>query len=90
MVSGEYKPFDVLTRSALYHAAAERGLDPPPTETMDALMRSYDALRVFPEVPGALELLRRSLFVEVVLVRFLQLGLPSAPCMLPVYPLQHV
>lgn len=60
MVSGEYKPFDVLTRNALYHAAAERGLEPPPTETMDALMRSYDALRVFPEVPGALELLRRN------------------------------
>ncbi|RYP74168.1 hypothetical protein DL769_004083 [Monosporascus sp. CRB-8-3] len=52
---GEYRPFSELTRAALHHAAAEQGLAPPSPETADALMRSYDALRAFPEVGSALD-----------------------------------
>ncbi len=55
-VLGEYKPFSTITRNALYHAVSEHGLSLS-SEDADALMRSYDALHVFPEVPLALRLL---------------------------------
>ncbi|KAI0474958.1 haloacid dehalogenase [Xylariaceae sp. FL0804] len=54
---GEYKTFSAVTRSALSHAVAERGPGPLRPPDADRLMRSYDALRAFPEVPAALELL---------------------------------
>lgn len=53
---GEYKPFNELTLNALHHAAAEHGVTVSP-DAAEALMRSYDALHTFPEVPGALDLL---------------------------------
>lgn len=61
---GKYKPFDELTRSALNHAAAEQLLEPPSPEVADALMQSYDALNVFPDVPAALEMLRSDITVD--------------------------
>ncbi|KAI0893139.1 haloacid dehalogenase [Annulohypoxylon nitens] len=56
---GEYKPFGEITRNALYHAVAEHGLTLT-AENADALMRSYDALHVFPEIPSALKLLEEN------------------------------
>ncbi|KAI1207544.1 haloacid dehalogenase [Annulohypoxylon truncatum] len=53
---GEYKPFGEITLNALRHAVAEHGLTLA-AEDADALMRSYDALHVFPEIPSALKLL---------------------------------
>lgn len=40
----------------MHHAVAEHGLTLT-AENADALMKSYDALRVFPEIPSALKLL---------------------------------
>ncbi|KAI0880846.1 haloacid dehalogenase [Annulohypoxylon maeteangense] len=56
---GEYKTFGEITRNALHHAVAEHGLTLAPENT-DALMRSYDALHVFPEIPSALKLLEEN------------------------------
>lgn len=53
---GEYKTFDEITRSALGHALAEHRLGMS-TNQANLLMRAYDALNVFPEVPTALKLL---------------------------------
>ncbi|KAI1097869.1 haloacid dehalogenase [Jackrogersella minutella] len=53
---GEYKSFSELTRNALHHAAAEHGLVVSQNNA-DDLMRSYDSLHVFPEIPSALKLL---------------------------------
>ncbi|KAI1371636.1 haloacid dehalogenase [Hypoxylon crocopeplum] len=56
---GEYKSFSELTRNALSHAVAEHGLTLSAKDA-DVLMRSYDALHVFPEVPSALKLLQEN------------------------------
>lgn len=42
-----------MTRASLEHALAEQGLSLSPGDA-DRLMRAYDALDVFPEVPAAL------------------------------------
>ncbi|KAI0150807.1 haloacid dehalogenase [Xylariaceae sp. FL1272] len=54
---GEYKTFSEITRSALGHTVADHGLK---LEAQDAhnLMRSYDTLHAFPEVPAAIDLLQ--------------------------------
>ncbi|KAI1087601.1 haloacid dehalogenase [Rostrohypoxylon terebratum] len=57
---GEYKTFSEITRNALHHAVAEHGLTLT-AENADALMRSYDALDVFPEIPSALKLLEENI-----------------------------
>jgi 2-haloacid dehalogenase len=56
-VIGEYKSFSEITRSSLGHALAEHGLEASPDQA-NQLMRAYDALHVFPEVPAMLGLLR--------------------------------
>ncbi|KAI1773780.1 haloacid dehalogenase [Hypoxylon cercidicola] len=56
---GEYKPFSEITRNAPSHAVAEHGLTLSAKDA-DALMRSYDALHVFPEIPSALKLLEQN------------------------------
>ncbi|KAI1331518.1 haloacid dehalogenase [Xylariaceae sp. FL0255] len=53
---GEYRDFSKITRSALEHAVAEHGFTLKEDEIED-LMRSYDALHVFPEIPAAMKLL---------------------------------
>ncbi|KAI1763669.1 haloacid dehalogenase [Hypoxylon sp. FL1150] len=53
---GEYKSFSEITRNALRHAVAEHGLTLSAKDA-DVLMKSYDALHVFPEIPSALKLL---------------------------------
>ncbi|KAI0157107.1 haloacid dehalogenase [Hypoxylon sp. FL1284] len=55
---GEYKSFSEITRGALSHAVAEHGLTLSEKDA-DALMKSYDALHVFPEIPSALKLLEQ-------------------------------
>lgn len=70
---GAYEPFDRVTRAALRHAVAEQQQqqgqqqgqgpgaagDAVPDRVADELMRSYDSLAVFPDVPPALEALQR-------------------------------
>lgn len=55
--SGQYKPFNEITRSSLGHALAEHGLTLSSAQAED-LMRAYDALGAFPEVPAAMRLLK--------------------------------
>ncbi|KAI0402288.1 haloacid dehalogenase [Xylaria palmicola] len=54
---GKYKSFAEITRGALAHAVAEHDLTLAAADA-ETLMRAYDALHAFPEVPAALELLR--------------------------------
>ncbi|KAI8624158.1 haloacid dehalogenase [Xylariaceae sp. FL1651] len=56
---GEYKTFSEITRSALGHAVAEHGLTLTDTDAT-ALMQSYDALHVFPEISTAMQLLQEN------------------------------
>lgn len=56
---GEYKSFSEITRNALRHAVAEHGLSLS-AQDADALVRSYDALHVFPEIPSALQRLEEN------------------------------
>ncbi|KAI1338163.1 haloacid dehalogenase [Xylariaceae sp. FL0016] len=56
---GKYRPFDEITRSALGHALAEHGMTLQAADA-EKLMRSYDALHVFDDIPAALELLQRN------------------------------
>ncbi|KAI8961888.1 haloacid dehalogenase [Daldinia sp. FL1419] len=56
---GEYKSFSEITRNALGHAVAEHGLTLS-AQDADTLMKSYDSLHVFPEIPSALKLLEGS------------------------------
>ncbi|GAW17191.1 hypothetical protein ANO14919_066440 [Xylariales sp. No.14919] len=56
---GRYRSFSEITRSALAHAVAELGLTLAANDA-DKLMRAYDALHVFPEIPGAMRLLREN------------------------------
>ncbi|KAI0018927.1 haloacid dehalogenase [Xylariomycetidae sp. FL0641] len=56
---GEYKTFSEITRSALGHAVTEMGLTLLPKDA-DELMKSYDRLHVFPEIPQALKLLEEN------------------------------
>ncbi|KAI0121686.1 HAD-like domain-containing protein [Xylariales sp. AK1849] len=54
---GEYKTFSEITRSSMGHALAEHGLEVSIDEA-NQLMKAYDALHVFPEVPAVLKLLQ--------------------------------
>ncbi|KAI0844905.1 haloacid dehalogenase [Daldinia vernicosa] len=56
---GEYKSFSEITRNALGHAVAEHGLTLSAKDA-DTLMKSYDALHVFPDIPSALQLLENN------------------------------
>ncbi|KAI1385194.1 haloacid dehalogenase [Hypoxylon trugodes] len=56
---GEYKSFSEITRNALGHAVAEHELTLSAKDA-DTLMKSYDALHVFPEIPLALKLLEEN------------------------------
>ncbi|AEO59921.1 hypothetical protein MYCTH_70861, partial [Thermothelomyces thermophilus ATCC 42464] len=58
---GHYRPFTTLTLASLRHAVAD--LDPALVSVLtpdreDRVMRAYDALRVFPEVPAAFRSIR--------------------------------
>jgi 2-haloacid dehalogenase len=55
---GEYKPFSEITRGALNHALAESG-QTLADSAKDKLMKAYDSLNVFPEIPRAMELLEQ-------------------------------
>ncbi|KAK3376659.1 HAD-like domain-containing protein [Lasiosphaeria ovina] len=54
---GIYRPFSDITRGALEHAVAESGAALSAGDS-DRLVKAYDALRVFPEVPAALDAVR--------------------------------
>ncbi|KAI0868230.1 haloacid dehalogenase [Hypoxylon argillaceum] len=54
---GQYRTFSEITRSALAHAVAEHGLVLA-ADAASTLMRAYDALHVFPEIPAAMQLLQ--------------------------------
>ncbi|KAI0864781.1 haloacid dehalogenase [Xylaria cubensis] len=56
---GQYKTFSEITRSALAHAVAEHGLTLE-ADDAETLMRAYDALHVFPEIPDAMQLLQEN------------------------------
>ncbi|KAI0449921.1 haloacid dehalogenase [Xylaria acuta] len=55
----QYKTFSEITRSALAHAVAEHGLTLG-ADHAEMLMRAYDALHVFPEIPAAMQLLQEN------------------------------
>jgi 2-haloacid dehalogenase len=53
---GIYRTFSEITKGALQHAVAELGLaQSVSSEDSEQLMKAYDSLRVFPEVPKALD-----------------------------------
>jgi len=52
----QYQPFSEVTHNALLHALRTHSVDLPPAETA-ALMKSYDSLSTFPDVPPALSAL---------------------------------
>ncbi|KAI0190667.1 haloacid dehalogenase [Xylaria flabelliformis] len=56
---GQYKTFSEITRSALAHAVAEHNLTLA-VDDAETLMRAYDALHVFPEIPAAMQLLQEN------------------------------
>ncbi|KAI0547749.1 haloacid dehalogenase [Xylaria curta] len=56
---GQYRTFSEITRSALAHAVAEHSLTLAANDA-ETLMRAYDALHVFPEIPAAMQLLREN------------------------------
>ncbi|KAI0445212.1 haloacid dehalogenase [Xylaria telfairii] len=56
---GQYKTFSEITRSALGHALAEHGWTLREDDAK-TLMRAYDALHVFPEIPAAMQLLQEN------------------------------
>ncbi|OTB00755.1 hypothetical protein M426DRAFT_323999 [Hypoxylon sp. CI-4A] len=56
---GEFRSFSEITRSSLYHAVAEHGLTLSEKDA-DELMKSYDKLHVFPEIPSVLKLLEQN------------------------------
>ncbi|KAI1742821.1 haloacid dehalogenase [Xylaria scruposa] len=56
---GQYRTFSEITRSALAHAVAEHGLTLA-ADDAETLMRAYDALHVFPEIPAAMQLLQEN------------------------------
>ncbi|KAI0467357.1 haloacid dehalogenase [Xylaria cf. heliscus] len=56
---GQYKTFNEITANALAHAVAEHGLTIGDDDA-ETLMRAYDALHVFPEIPAAMQLLREN------------------------------
>ncbi|KAF3066422.1 Haloacetate dehalogenase H-2 [Daldinia childiae] len=56
---GQYKSFSQITRNALSHAVAEYRLTLSENDA-DTLMKSYDALPVFLDIPAALRLLENN------------------------------
>ncbi|KAH6677789.1 haloacid dehalogenase [Plectosphaerella plurivora] len=58
-----YRPFSEMTRAALRHAVAEKKLTLS-DDVEERLMREYDGLDTFPEIPAALERLGRESNVE--------------------------
>ncbi|KAI1826387.1 haloacid dehalogenase [Xylaria intraflava] len=56
---GQYKTFGEITHGALAHAVAEHGLTLAVNDAK-TLMRAYDALHVFPEIPTAIQLLEEN------------------------------
>lgn len=55
----QYQPFDTITQRALHHALAELELSLPASAVAD-LMKAYDSLSSFPDVPPALQALSSS------------------------------
>ncbi|KAK3321631.1 HAD-like domain-containing protein [Apodospora peruviana] len=60
---GMYHSFGAITRGALQHAVAEAGLSLSEDDT-DRLMKAYDVLHVFPEIPAALEAVKANPLIE--------------------------
>ncbi|KAK5662571.1 hypothetical protein OQA88_8484 [Cercophora sp. LCS_1] len=63
---GLYRTFSEITRGALQHAVAESGLALSEDDA-NRLMQAYNALRVFPDVPGALDLVGKTPGVEALI-----------------------
>ncbi|KAB5542669.1 HAD-like domain-containing protein, partial [Coniochaeta sp. 2T2.1] len=61
--AGVYRSFSEITKGALQHAVAENGLSLS-ADDADKLMRAYDSLHVFPEIPKALDALKQLPQVE--------------------------
>lgn len=57
ILAGLYRSFGEITKGALEHALAEAGLSLP-ADDIEKLMKAYNSLHVFPEVPAALEAVR--------------------------------
>ncbi|KAI1435812.1 haloacid dehalogenase [Xylaria sp. CBS 124048] len=55
---GQYKPFDQITRNALSHALAEHD-QTLTSDNTTTLMHSYDSLHVFPEIPKAMQIVKK-------------------------------
>jgi 2-haloacid dehalogenase len=53
-LSGDYKHFGEVTRNALRYSLDTRGITIPP-ERLEALARTYDSLRLFPDALAALD-----------------------------------
>ncbi|AEO68057.1 uncharacterized protein THITE_2117382 [Thermothielavioides terrestris NRRL 8126] len=58
-----YRPFSAITRASLQHAAAELGLALPEPD-IERVMKAYDSLHVFPDVPPALQQLENAPWVD--------------------------
>ncbi|KAI2634440.1 haloacid dehalogenase [Xylaria nigripes] len=56
---GQYKSFSEITHNALVHAVAEHGLSLADDDAR-TLMRAYDALHVFPEIPAAMQVIQKN------------------------------
>ncbi|PSK53931.1 hypothetical protein B9Z65_7737 [Elsinoe australis] len=54
---GQYTPFSSLTRQSLLHALADHSVSLSESDISD-LMRAYDSLSIFPDVPGCLKSLQ--------------------------------
>lgn len=54
-----YQSFDLVTQAALMHTIAEAGLPSMKKEEVEALMRKYDELDIFPDVQSCLEAVRK-------------------------------
>ncbi|KAH1646098.1 hypothetical protein KXX16_000777 [Aspergillus fumigatus] len=50
---GRYDSFSNITRNSLRHALAEHG-EKPEKDVIDEILRAYDSLSTFPDVPSAL------------------------------------
>lgn len=60
---GLYRTFSQITKGALEHAVAETGLSIS-VEDVEKLMKAYDLLHVFPEIPTALDAVKENHQVE--------------------------
>ncbi|OIW26565.1 haloacid dehalogenase [Coniochaeta ligniaria NRRL 30616] len=60
---GLYRTFSEVTKGALEHAVAETGLSLS-VDDAEKLMKAYDSLHVFPEIPAALDVIKENSQVD--------------------------